>query len=601
MFLRNNSRPAFAAAGAGGQANAGRRRNDAFTYDAGASEADDFGAFNTAGTQGSGSSGKSKKKQDGGFNKTPIIIALAAIVAVILIVVIIAVAVSSSGKHIKYENNSFVSFCDSDGIYRVAANGKVVGEYENEIELIVADDRSFAYVIEDSEDGYRINIIDGKKNVTDVTSSPVTKVLATASLKPGVVWLDSDNGIYHYTNKRGEERITRDIEATRALEDDTFFHISADAETVAYTKYDSEKNTEYLCVYNDNTETKFQKLMYPVAVSNDGSLIYAYASRDGVMNSLYVLPFNDENDRYLISDNFNSIIDINTAGDEIVFTTTDDAGTLSTYLVAFNLKKMDEVAQPTRIAKSYVFNPVSIDPEVACFATFADCYFEADVSELDLSLDKTAPVYYVDKNFEIRRISKFAGKFDSDGKYFYYINNEGTLQMVDLKDDDSVAQKIAEDIEDFAITRKGNLYWLDDASRLMYYNTSKEKKTRIADNVSAISMYDYTNTLYFSIIDNSSIYVTEEGSDKEVAKLASSIVTGLPMFADSDYKKTFAAFHDADNDEWRLFYTSNGKKFTLISVCAEVDGIEGSEQVEDFGNISVPSTSTTTDTASGTN
>lgn len=597
MFLKNNMRPAFAAASAGGQAVGLKTRNDTLMYDAGASETDDFGSFSSGGAQGSGSGapGAGKKKQ-GGFKPSAIIIAVAAIVVVILLIVLIVAIVGNSSGHVKYENNSFVAFCDEDGIYRVAANGKVVGEYENEVELIVADDRSFAYIIEASEDdGYRIFVVDGKKNVTEVTPSPVTKILATATLTPGIVWLDSDNGIYHYTTKRGEERITRDIEETRALEEETFFEISADAETVTYTKYDAEKSTEYLCVYTDSTETKFQKLMYPVAVSDDGSMIYAYASRDGVTNALYVLPFNDENDRYLISDNFNSIVDINTAGNEIVFTTTDDTGAISTYLVAFNLKKMDEVAQPTRIAKGYVFNPVSVDPEVACFSTYADCYFEADVSELDLALDATAPVYYVNKSFEIRRISKFAGQFDPDGKYFYYTNNDGTLQRVDLSDEDAVAQKIAEDIIDFEITQKGNVYWLDDTSRLMYYSTSKEKKTRIADNVEGISMHDYSNTLYFTFTDAVSIYTTEEGSAKEAAKFDSSVVTGLPTFADSSYKKTFAAFYDVDNEEWRLFYTSNGKSFGLIAVCSDVSGFDVSDMYIGSGSTdtSVPETSDT--------
>lgn len=594
MFLKNNIRPAFATATAGGQAQGSKLRNDSFTYDAGASETDDFGSFSSGSAQGSGSGAqRGGKKTAGGLKPSAIIIAVAAIVAVILLIVLVVAIANSSDGHIKYEDNSFVAFCDEDGIYHVAANGKVVGEYENEISLIVADDRSFAYIIEYSEDGYRINIVDGKKNVTEVTPSPVTKVLATATLTPGIVWLDADNGIYHYTTKRGEERITRDVEDTRALDDETFFHISADAETVTYTKYDPERNTEYLCIYTDSTETKFQKLMYPVAVSNDGSMVYAYASRDGVTNALYVLPFNDENDRYLISDNFNSIVDINTAGNEIVFTTTDDTGAISTYLVAFNLKKMDEVAQPTRIAKGYVFTPVSADNEVACFSTYADCYFEANVSDLDLTLDATSPVYYVSKSFEIRRISKFAGQFDPDGKYFYYTNNDGTLQKVDLSDKDAVPQKIAEDIIDFEITQKGNLYWLDDTSRLMFYNSSKEKKTRIADNVEGISMHNYSNTLYFTFTDAISIYTTEEGSAKEAAKFDSSVVTGLPAFADSNYKKTFAAFFDVDNEEWRLFYTSNGKSFSLIAVCSELDGIDASDLFIGSIGSSTPETSDT--------
>ena len=586
MFLKNNFSPAYATANAAGQAQTFKVKNDSFTYDAGASETDDFGSFSSASSQGSAGAGGNKNKGQGGIKPSLVAIIAVAVVAVVLLIILLVSVIGGSDGHITYENNSFVAYCDEDGIYHVGVNGKVVGDYENEIELIVAADRSFAYVIETSDDGQKIYIVDGKKNVTDVTPSPVSRVLATAELAPGVVWLDSDNGIYHYTEKNGEERVTRDIEETRAMDtDDTYFHISADAETIVYTKYDAEKNTEYLCVYTDNTETKFQKNMYPVAVSDDGSMIYAFGQRDNVTKSLYVLPFNDENDRYLISDNFNSIIDINTAGDEIVFTTIGDTDAIiSTHIVAFNIDKMDEVAQPARIAKGFEFTPVSIDPEVARFATFADCYFEADVSDLDLLLDATAPVYYVNKNFEVRRISKFAGQFDPNKKFFYYTNNDGTLQRVDLSDEDAVSEKIAEDIVDFEITQKGNVYWLDDTSRLMYYNTAKEKKTRIADNVEGISMHDYANTLYFTFTDAVSIYTTEEGSEKEIAKFDSSTVVGLPVFEDGNYKKTFATFYDIDNEEWRLFYTSNGKTFNLIAVCSEVDGFDAKDLLKGFIN-----------------
>ena len=591
MFLKNSMRPAFASASNNAQMHNRRTNNDAFTFDTAASETDDFGSFNSSASSNYNRAGTNKGKSSGGFKPSAIVIAIAAVVAVVLLMVLIVAIASGSSKDMKYANNTFVAFCDEDGIYRVAANGNVVGEYENEIELIPADDRSFAYVIENSDDGYRITITDGK-DVTEITPSPVTKVLATAGLTPGVVWLDADNGIYLYTEKGGEERITRDVDATSANADENFFFISADASTVVYTKIDEDRPAElhHLCVYTDSSETKFQKNMYPVAVSDDGSMIYAYAySKDSVTKTLYVLPFNDESDRYLLSNNFLGMVATNAEGNEVVFTTIGDTDSLiSTYVVSFNLKKMDEVAQPVRIAKGAVYTPVAINNDVARFSTFEDTYFEAQIPELDI-IDNQAPVYYVGKDYEVRRISKFAGKFDPDGDYFYYTNSEGTLQRVDLSDADAVSQKIAEDVVDFEITQKGNVYWLDDTTRLMYYSNSKEKKTRIADNVEGISMHTYSNTLYFTFTDAVNIYTTEEGSEKEAAKFDSGTVTGLPVFANPEYKKTFAAFYDMDNEEWRLFYTSNGKKFKHISVCSDIDGFDIPLTISDIIDSILPS------------
>ncbi len=563
-----------------------------------ANEADEFGAYNASSSQNAGRQGapaRKPKKKSG----APIAIACAAIAVLLLIAVIAVALISGGGKNVKYANNTFASFCDSDGIWHVAANGKIVGDYEHDITLIPADDRSFAYIIEETDDGYRITVTHGKE-VSEITTSPVTRVLATAGLEVGVVWLDADNGIYRYTEKNGEERITRDVAATAANEPVHYFHISADAKTVIYTKRDADKPGEvhYLCAYRDNSESKLQKNMYPEGISDDGSVIFASAySKNAVTKSLYALPFNDENDRYLLSENYASIVAINTEGNELVFTTlgNDTDALVSTYVVAFDVKKMNESASPIRIASKYKFVPVSVDAEVARFSTFKNTYFKADVYGLDI-LDIETPIYFIDSDYEPRRISKYDGKFDAKGDYFYYTNTEGTLQRIDLSETDAVSEKIAEDVVEFEVTAKGNVYWLDDATRLMFYNTSKEKNTRIGDNVEGISMHKYSNTLYFNFTDTQTIYCTEEGSAKEAAKFESGTVTGLPYFTDSDFKKTFAAFYDTDNDEFRLFYTSNGRSFKSIGVCSEIDGFDPDFSLEDL----IPSLPSNPDDTTGT-
>jgi hypothetical protein len=244
------------------------------------------------------------------------------------------------------------------------------------------------------------------------------------------------------------------------------------------------------------------------------------------------------------------------------------------------VKKLDEEAQPAKIATGAVFAPISIKNDVARFDTFANTYFEARIPVIDI-VNNECPVYFVDKKLTSRRISKFAGKFDPKGDYFYYINGDNNLLRVELGNEDSVSEKITEDIVDFAITQKGNVYWLDDTSRLMFYNTSKEKKTRIADNVDDISMYTYANTLYFTMSDAESIYTTEEGSDKDVAKLDSGSVSGLPNFVNPEYKKTFAAYYDTNNLEWVLYYTANGRTFKKIGVFDEIDGMFSFEDLLD--------------------
>lgn len=592
MFFKNNMRPAFAAEGAG-QAKFTKPKNNAFTYDAGASDNDDFGSFSSQGAAG-GAPRRTKPAggKKGGFfsnlNPKAIIIAAAALVVLLLlIVVIVVVAVANAGGDIEYTNNAYVAYSDEDDTYHVVANGKIVGSYENEVEVIPAADRSFAYIIENIDgEGYNVSYVKGSKNPVEITTNPVNAVLATASLSPAVVYYEEANGIYLYTERHGEERM---LKTTNILDfaviKDTF-HLSADGSTVVYNKLESNEANElrsFLCVWTaGDDEVKFQKNMTPVAVSNDGSVIYASASRDGITKSLYVVPFNDNNDKYLIADKFNTIVDINIDGDEVVYTAFGNDGKVYTYLAAFNLKKMNDEVVPSKFTIEGVYKPFTIKGNVAMFETYKNTYFKYSVASIGNELAGACPIFVVTKDYSIDKISNFDGEFSPNGNFFYYINDKGNLMQKNLKSSGS-AEKIDEGVEAFAVTQKGNLYWISDVSSLVYYNVSKDDSHRIADDVEYISMHKYSNTLYFSFTDNMTIYTTTEGSDKKVAKFGTNDVTSIPAFSDDNAKVAYAAFYDEDNSEWQLFYTSNGKTFkTRVASCADINGFEGSNKYQEI-------------------
>lgn len=590
MFSKNNMRPAFATEGAG-QARFAKPKNTAFTYDAGASETDDFGSFSQGATSGAPRrprpNGNSKK---GGLKLNPkaIIIAAAALVVLLtLIVVIVVAAVANSGGDVTYTNNAYVAYSDEDDTYHVVANGKVVGSYENEVKVIPAADRSFAYIIENIDgEGYSVSYVKGAKNPVEITTSPVTEVLATADLEPAVVYYEEANGIYLYTERHGEERMlkTNNILEYAAIKNS--FHLSADGTTVVYNKIEANEANElrsFLCVWESgDDEVKFQKNMTPEAVSNDGKVIYASASRDGITKSLYVVPFNNNNDKYLIADNFNSIVDINIDGNEVVYTANTGDGKVYTYLAAFNLKKMGDEITPSKFSIEGIYKPFTIEGNVAMFETFKNTYFKYSFASLGNELTGACPIFAVAKDYSIDKISNFDGEFSPNGNFFYYINDKGNLMQKNLKSSGS-AEKIDEGVEDFAVTAKGNLYWISDVSSLVYYNVAKDDSQRIADDVEYLSMHRYSNTLYFSFADSMTIYTTSEGSDKKVAKFGTNDVMSIPAFSDDNAKAAYAAFYDEDNSEWQLFYTSNGKTFkTRVASCADIKGFENSDKYQEI-------------------
>lgn len=586
MFFKNNFTPAYATANAASSKSNKAARFEAIAFNA--ENSDEFNAFdstpnyNKSGAQ-KRSAQKPQQKPNGsqntrkGNNSTKsIIIAAAAIVVLIAVIAIGVVIVSSMNKDIKFKDNSFVTFSDEDGNYSVVANGKVLDTFENEVELIVAADRSFAYVIEDSIDGVRIYIATNK-DIVSVTTSPVSEVLATASLKPGVIYEDED-GVYLYTSKNGDEgRITRESGYSNWL-------ISADASTVVYTApLESNALEFYLCVYKDNSEYKQTKNLTPVAVSSDGSLIYGYGYTTNNITSkvLYVINADeDDGSKVFVDDNFGGITAINADGNEIIYYTNETKG-ITSYIYAFNEKKMDEAA-PSSITRG-IYKPVSADPEVAVFGTFAGSYLEG-ISDVSLTTGITRSTYHIDKNFSIKKVASATGKFSPDGDYLYYIAESGSLMQLDLTDDNYNTEKIAEDIVDFAITEKGNVYHLSDGNRLRYYKLSTEKTTRISDDAEEIVMYTSANTLYFTESENVNVFSSKEGSSAETVKFDSTSVTGIPVFSDANSDKTYVAFEDVDSGDWKLFYTSNGKKFKMVdNSCVEIPGMSDFDWGIDLG------------------
>lgn len=592
MFFKNNRQPSFAHATAGVGSSAPKQTFDGMTFDAGSSDTDDFGTYNQAPKRAPRPQKQSQPKKKRSFNlrglklgngfkfkRTSIIVALIAVVAVIVLLSLIIAFISSSGKDIKYENNAYVSYCDDAGIYRVMYNGKIIGEYDNEIELITADDRSFAYIIENGTEGYKVHVAEGKK-IETITSSPVTKVLATAGLSPAVVWLELDAGIYLYTEEHGEERITRDHstlkeDSSKEGQYNYIFHISADGSAVTYAQTDPDTGDFYLYVYKDSLPIKSTKYLIPVAISDDGEFVFGYgiSSKDGVTKAFYVV---SGEDRYLIDEGFDAVIDINTEGNEIVYTTNTESG-VATYIYSFKPKKLDDDKEPTKVG-SGVCVPISADPEIARFSTFKNCYFE----RIDGDEETSTPTYFVNKKYESTSICSFRGKFSTDGDYFYYINKSDTLQRIELKDDSHTPEKIAEDIVAFEVTQKGNVYWLNDSGRLSFYDTSKSKTTRIADDAASITMHDYSNTLYYTSSESIGIYTTKEGSGKESAELDSNAIVSLPSFTTPEFKKCYAAVWDADNLNFNVYYTSNGRSFKHVAVCVDVSGLDISDILDDI-------------------
>lgn len=565
MFLNNHMRPVLS--GVGTQPNPmlhGNSKRDAFAF-SGASETEDFNAFQNAGQDGSFQRQPSRRPNSsrGGWNKKLIILIAVAAVAVILLAAIVALAVTRD-KSITYEDNAYIAFADEEGNYRVAVNGTILDfEFEGDVEVIPSADYSFAYVTDQTTDGVNLYVLEGKE-LTLVTLSPVQEILSYASLKPGAIYRDDRGRHYLYSEKVGDVSIGKNV--INCL-------LSGDASTIVYTKTDNKNpaETDLVLFHDDNTEETIGSNCLPVALSNYGDYLYVSSvnTEDGA-SSLYFYETKNQDGimtEVPSSDGFTSVTAINRKGTEIIFTTTNAELKVSSSL--FRLKK-----EETTYLAGALLGIQAVDPDISIYDSFADTYF----SGMLVSDKGTAyPTYHLNKKFECIKIANYSGKFSNDGKYFYFINNEGQLREMDLNDENRAQSKVFDGVVDFAITEKGNIYALNDENTLRFYQRSANKRPRISDEATKISMYNFANTVYFTEQgdENVNVFASEEGSAKEICKFGSTQINNIPYFTNPNSKKTYAVYYDNDTDTLALYYTTNGKRFKLVTQdCGSVAGMD---------------------------
>lgn len=564
MFYNSKLQPAYASANNAKARNA-RSQRDGISFSAANNETEDFNAFNSS--QGSGEMRKpprKKKKAQKSFVLTPktIIVAAAALVAVVLLIVIFVAMANSSGSHLTLKNNSYLSY-DIDGSYYVAMNGKTLDQsFENEVSLIPADDNSFAYVIEHTNEGEIVYLLKNK-TLTQIISSPVKEILTMSKFNPGIIYRKDNDAVYFYAGD-DEGRITKSTTAAN-------FIISEDASAIVYTEPDdSDASTSKLYLYVDGGSESLAKNMVPVAVSKGGKYIYAYANvanAESVTKKLYLIKPNDEGERIEICDNFEGITYLNVKGDEIIYYTGVSTDKIRSHV--YNAKK--NASYEIGAGKCV---PTVADPSIVCLSTLKNIVVQNTIP----ATRGTSATHYIDKNYESTLICRYNGKLNPKGDIFYYIDKDDTLRYIDLNDKSRTPERIFDDVIDFEVTEKGNVYFImDELDRdLIFYKSSTGKRKTIAGDVTGMTFNQYSNVLYFNMDEDTKAYFTEEGSVKEIAEFERAEIPVAPTFTDPAQKRTYAYLINPETDLYDVYFTASGKSFKLVARdCDSVNQVLG--------------------------
>ncbi len=561
MFLKSNMRPAMA--GVGGPDIKQSRKLTSMMFSNGAAESADFGAFGDEPERPAPSQNRGGRNKKGGFklDKKTLIIAAIAAVAVVVVAAVLGVALFSGDGNIRYENNAYMAYVDSQDNYRIVSNGELLEEtFEGNLKLIPAADNSFAYVIHEGEDN-SIYILKGKE--LTLVSDNVEKYITSAGLKPGVVFSEISNSgktnYVHYYNG-----YTASIVKGGDSPED--FIISDDGSIVVYTISGKDAADRVPYIFDEVPEkAPIAKNSIPVAISRNGKYVYStYQNKDGE-TVLAVTDLKSE-ETYDVPNSvgFYGVLEMNVKGDEVIFCTkginTETAEEFATsYLYRHNASDDECIV---KLGDNFITS-VKIDPEIAIYKSFADKYFETTAA---FDSDAKLKTYYLSKKYEMKTISDFKGMFDPDGDYFYCLD-DGDLLQFDLSDMDSRKGKTIEsDVLDFTVTKKGNLYYLDE-DYLTYgkvISAKKPRPSRISD-VTAFSYHRGSNKIYYSIIENPVVYMSEESNDQDVAKFGSTELSALPYFSSQTDGKCYAVVQDENSGKYTVYYSSNGNSFKAIN------------------------------------
>ena len=573
MFFKRGFRPAFACASYGDKSEKMGKSFDGISFDS--SETDDFNSFSSS-TQSKGHSPrKSNQSQrpSSPHRKTvtleipgrTVAIAVGVVVGIILLVVFGAILLTSGTSDIVYEDNAFAAYKTIDGTYRVAMNGKEIDDiFESEVELSPAKNNAFAYVTATVADSQNVYILDNGK--LKLLCEAVDSVYALADYEPGVVCRRGDKVEYFY-----DETSTSLSRNSDKLPEN--FVISPDGTAIAYTIANkNDTSIKDLYVYTTEqagpeSKSAGKVSTIPVAISNEGEYVIAY-TENGESRDLYLI---EDTDRYKINDvegAFNAITCTNASGDSVVFTT-KSGSEYRTYIYDCTKMKKD-FNSAYQISNGYAV-PQYIEHDIVAPESFGKCYYQDVTGSLTI---------YVNKKYEAIKVSDYLGKIDPDGRFLYIINEqrENTLIQVELLGerfgkDDNKASSIATDVKDFVITNKGNLYYTDGYGDLYFFKLSKEKPSRITNDVTELNFYTYSNDLYFEkmdSVDTNGIYLTSEGSDHKAVKLAKTEITDSPVFTHPHSKRSYACYLDSVTGNYILFYTANGSSFKQVAECEEI-------------------------------
>ncbi len=476
---------------------------------------------------------------------------------------------------------AFYEFYNDKKEWCLALDGEIVMKSQVAGKLVIADDASFAYVI----NGYGIDVVsrDGIQRLAD----DAYEVLALATLEVGAVYAN-DGGVY-LCRKKGEEKpIETDYESIVSMSANQYI-ISADASVVAFAEAvlgdnatsDTDSAESFaaegeraLYIYRDDTLTLCEEKIIPEALSDDGRLLYGRAS---IESSALVVYNTETKAKNRVFGSVIDIVDMTADGSGLVFTAYDSRMSVGTYVTAVDCEYLT-VKKIAKIADGSSVTPIQTDASAHRFDLLADKYFECRQTT-EGSTEVLRSLYYLDGEYNTHLICSGDFKTDGELKSIYCVDGDAVLSKIDAENPADVRKtEISQGVTRYEVMPNGSVYYVGADGTLVCLDGQTGERTDIAQNVCDLTSYAYAKIVYFSTDDNGRVMYIDSSGERVELEIQNEHIEGIFRFVNTHSERAYALNVNLEEGMARVYYTDDGAKSFKLCSDLKIPGVGSSAQ-----------------------
>ena len=445
--------------------------------------------------------------------KNKLWIAGGACLAILLITVLVIVSACNSGNGYTPFEHAISAMLSEDGEVLIRYDNKKVIKTGIESESISnkqvsIDGNVLTFLTSEDE----LVVVKGKK-ATVVAEGVVRYVLSVSGKGVGYVTKNEDGEATLKLHKVGSKKSVTVLEDY----DNSAFDLSPDGKSVAYFKYDEEKDESDLMYFNGSKHTKITSSdVELIGLSNKGKYIYVTAyDEENKENNLY--SYNTKGNKQKLGSCLDIAFAFNEDHTQILFydgsVDWESGVEAKTYVSAKGkeAKRLSSsLARPLIPESSYTYSlgDVGTMPTDDLYNKTYTCYKDGQIN-----------VWLLKKNADkSNKLVSNVGdglKLDESAKYLYYINKDEDLKVLKISHGDRASDKaklIAEDVENFVVTSdRDKVYYIsEDALYCVNGKNGKSKKTIANEDVGYKLVLNQKDICYYEV--DGDVYASSNGS-----------------------------------------------------------------------------------------